>query len=177
MNKRCYSEGLSLQVLLSLGCSMMIHVIHLCLISLFLHQHLPPPHCTQHPALPHSPDHAPDSPSKWVWVDEVGDDSDQVNKVINCHRWVQVFDGAAALLWDSKTLFENMQGRQEALQKPLMAPFSNEDEWDLAKWLKNSTQTATEKFYKTKGVHCNLTAINISWPTHNIHVLCINQVF
>lgn len=61
-------------------------------------------------------------------MDEVGDDSDQVDKVIDCHKWVQVFDGAVAPLREGKTLFEDMQGRQEALQEPPMAPFANEDE-------------------------------------------------
>ena len=164
MNKRHYNEGPSHQALPPLTCSMMIHNICPCLISHFLHQHLPPPpHRTRRSAPPHSPDHAPGSPSKRVQVDEVGDNLVQVDEIIDCHRWVQVFDGAAAPLREGKMLFEDMQGRQEALQEPPMAPFANEDEWDLAKWLmKNSIQTATEEFLKLKGVRRNLTVINIS---------------
>jgi hypothetical protein len=35
-----------------------------------------------------------------------------------------------------------------------MAPFLDEEEWELARWLvKNVTQQATDKFLKMKGVH------------------------
>jgi hypothetical protein len=37
-----------------------------------------------------------------------------------------------------------------------MAPFLDEEEWDLARWLmKNVTQMATEEFLKMKGVRHN----------------------
>jgi hypothetical protein len=101
------------------------------------------------PHRPASPDQStPEPPSKRVRVEEVDDE-----EVGSCHRWAQEFDGAAAELGEGKTMFEELRERQEAMCEPPMAPFADEDEWDLARWLvKNVTQTATEEFLKMKGV-------------------------
>ncbi|KIM82081.1 hypothetical protein PILCRDRAFT_71398, partial [Piloderma croceum F 1598] len=51
-----------------------------------------------------------------------------------------------------KTLFEEIRESQEAMCEPPIAPFLDEEEWDLARWLiKNVTQMATEEFLKMKG--------------------------
>jgi hypothetical protein len=43
-----------------------------------------------------------------------------------------------------------------------MAPFGDDDDWHLAKWLlKNVTQAATEEFLKMKGVRHNLLRYGI----------------
>ena len=70
-----------------------------------------------------------------------------------CCRWAQEFNGAAEELGEGKTIFEEICERQEAMCEPPKAPFADEDEWDLARWLmKNVTQTATNEFLKMKGV-------------------------
>ena len=71
----------------------------------------------------------------------------------SCRRWAQEYDGAAEELGEGKTLFEEIRETQEAMCQPPMAPFVDDDEWDLARWLmKNVMQTATEEFLKMKGV-------------------------
>ncbi|KIM76445.1 hypothetical protein PILCRDRAFT_43985, partial [Piloderma croceum F 1598] len=51
-----------------------------------------------------------------------------------------------------KMLFEEIRETQEAMCKPPMAPFLDEEEWELARWLvKNVTKTATDEFLKMKG--------------------------
>lgn len=85
--------------------------------------------------------------SKRARVEEVDDED-------SCQRWAHEFPGAAAeILGEGKTLFEQMKDNQEAMKDPPTAPFLDEDEWELARWLmKNVTQTATEEFLKMKGV-------------------------
>jgi hypothetical protein len=119
-----------------------------------------PPERATYPA---SPDHsAPEPPSKQARVEEVEDE-----EAGGCRRWVQEFDGAAEELGEGKTLFEEIHERQEAMCEPPMAPFADEDEWELARWLmKNVTQTATEEFLKMKGVRHCLTRIGIFLPIH-----------
>ena len=52
-----------------------------------------------------------------------------------------------------KTIFEQMHERQEAMCEPPVAPFVDEDKWDLVRWLmKNVMQMATDEFLKMKGV-------------------------
>jgi hypothetical protein len=80
-------------------------------------------------------------------------EEDEGEKTDGCRRWVHEFDGAAKELGEGKTLFKEIQEQQEAMHKPLMAPFADNDEWELARWLmKNVTQTATEEFLKLKAV-------------------------
>ena len=100
------------------------------------------------PASPHSP---AEPPSKRTRVEEAN-----VQEAVNCHRWAQEFDGAAAQLGEGTTVFEDIQERQEALHEHPMTPFANKDDWDLAKWLmKNTTRTATDEFLKMDGVRHN----------------------
>ncbi|KAI0279323.1 hypothetical protein BGY98DRAFT_1089274 [Russula aff. rugulosa BPL654] len=71
----------------------------------------------------------------------------------SCRRWIQEFHGAAEVLGEGKTLFEEIHESQEAMCEPPMAPFEDNDEWELARWLiKNVTQTATEEFLKMEGI-------------------------
>jgi hypothetical protein len=63
------------------------------------------------------------------------------------------FTGAAEELGEGKTLFEEIRKTQEAMCEPPMAPFLDEEEWELVRWLvKNVTKTATDEFLKMKGV-------------------------
>ena len=96
-----------------------------------------------------SPDQSiPKPTSKRAWVEEVDDE-----EAGGCRRWAQEFNGAAEEFGEGKTIFEQMHERQEAMCEPPVAPFVDEDEWDLARWLmKNVTQTATDEFLKMKGV-------------------------
>ena len=98
---------------------------------------------------PASPDQSiPEPTSKRARVEEVDDE-----EAGGCRRWAQEFDGAAEEFGEGKTMFEQMRERQEAMCEPPIAPFVDEDEWDLARWLmKNVTQTATDEFLKMKGV-------------------------
>ena len=104
------------------------------------------PERLRHPALP---DQSISEPTlKQVWVEEVDDE-----EVGGCCRWAQEFNGTAEEFREGKTIFEQMRERQEAMCKPPVAPFVDENEWDLARWLmKNVTQTATDEFLKMKGV-------------------------
>jgi len=65
--------------------------------------------------------------SKWVCVEEVDDE-----EAGGFCRWVQEFDGAAQELEEGKTLFDKLCERQEAMCKPPLAPFTDEEEWELA---------------------------------------------
>jgi hypothetical protein len=50
--------------------------------------------------------------------------------------------------------------------EPSTAPFADDDEWELAKWLmKNVSQTATGEFLKMKGVRHSLSQISNFSPT------------
>jgi hypothetical protein len=106
-----------------------------------------PPNRLRH--LESEPDQStPEPPSKRARVEEVEDE-----EAGGCHRWAQEFEGAAEELGEGKTLFEEIRESQEAMCEPPIAPFLDEEEWDLARWLiKNVTQTATEEFLKMKGV-------------------------
>jgi len=66
--------------------------------------------------------------SKWTWVEEVDD-----KEVGGCRRWAQEFDGAVEELGEGKTLFEEIHERQEATCEPPMAPYVDEDKWDLVR--------------------------------------------
>jgi hypothetical protein len=98
-----------------------------------------------------SPDlSTPEPLSKRARVDEVDDE-----EAGGSRRWVQEFDGAAEELGEGNTLFDELRKTQEAMCEPPIAPFADEEEWELARWLlKNVTQTATEEFLKMKGVCC-----------------------
>ena len=91
--------------------------------------------------------------SKRARVEEVDDE-----EAGGLRRWVQEFEGAAAeVLAEGKTLFDELREQQEAMCEPPLAPFADEEEWELAQWLmKNVTQTATDQFLKSKGVSCSL---------------------
>ena len=90
----------------------------------------------------------PEPTSKRAQVEEVDD-----KEAGGCRRWAQEFDGAVEEFGEEKTIFEQMRERQEAMCEPAVAPFVDEDEWDLARWLmKNGMQTATDEFLKMKRV-------------------------
>ena len=99
-----------------------------------------------HPA---SPDQStPKPPSKRARVEEVDDE-----EAGGCRRWAKEFDGAAEVLGEGKTLFEEICESQEAMCEDPMSPFLDEEEWELARWLmKNVNQTETDEFLKMKGV-------------------------
>jgi len=105
---------------------------------------------------PTSPDHSTsEPPSKRAQMEEDRNDDSEAG---SCRRWIQEFHGAAEVLGEGKTLFEEIHESQEAMCKPPMAPFEDNDEWELARWLiKNVTQTATEEFLKMEGVRYCLT--------------------
>jgi hypothetical protein len=111
-----------------------------------------PPKRLGHLASNSEPDQStPEPPSKRARVEEADDE-----EAGGCHRWAQEFEGAAEELGEGKTLFEEIRESQEAMCEPPMAPFLDEEEWDLARWLmKNVTQMATEEFLKMKGVRHN----------------------
>ena len=99
-----------------------------------------------HPAL--SDQSTPEPPSKRAQVEEVDDE-----ETSGCRRWAQEYDGAYEELGEGKTLFKGIRETQEAMCEPPMAPFLDEEEWELARWLvKNVTKTATDKFLKMKEV-------------------------
>jgi hypothetical protein len=101
-------------------------------------------------------------PSKQAQAEEVNDE-----EAGGCCRWIQEFNGAAEELGEGKTLFEEIRESQEAMCEPPMAPFVDEGEWELARWLmKNVTQMATDEFLKMKGVCHSPTQISIFLPTH-----------
>jgi hypothetical protein len=102
---------------------------------------------------PVSPDVSDLEPqSKRARVEEVDDE-----EAGGLRRWVQEFEGAAEELAEGKTLFDELREQQEAMCEPPLAPFADEEEWELAQWLmKNATQTATDQFLKLKGVSRSL---------------------
>ena len=100
----------------------------------------------RHPVSPNLS--SPEPPSKQARVEETDDE-----EASGCPRWAQEFEGAAEELGEGKTLFEELHEQQEAMCEAPMAPFVDEEEWELARWLiKNVTQTVTDKFLKMKGV-------------------------
>lgn len=96
---------------------------------------------------PRSPDSVSEPQSKRVRVEEVEDED-------SCQRWAREFPGRAGeVLGESKTVYEEIRENQEAMKESPYAPFIDDEEWDLARWLmKNVNQTATEEFLKMKGV-------------------------
>jgi hypothetical protein len=105
-----------------------------------------PPERLVHPAL--SDRSTPEPPSKRARVEEVDDE-----ETGGCRRWAQECDGAAEELGEGKTLFEEIRENQEAMCESPMAPFLDEEEWELARWLvKNVNQKATDEFLKMQGV-------------------------
>lgn len=99
-----------------------------------------------HPAS--SDQSTPEPPSKQAQVEEVDDE-----ETSGCRRWAQEYDGASEELGEGKTLFKEIRETQEAMCEPPMAPFLDEEEWELARWLvKNVTKTATDEFLKMKEV-------------------------
>ncbi|KAJ6586000.1 hypothetical protein B0H19DRAFT_1250743 [Mycena capillaripes] len=104
---------------------------------------------------PPLPDIAASEPtSKRARVEEVEDEDDPGV----CGRFFGQFPGrVASVLGHRKTVFEELRERQEADGDPIWAPFEDEDDWELAKWLaKNVTQTATDEYLKL-GVTKNRT--------------------
>ncbi|KII84510.1 hypothetical protein PLICRDRAFT_117586 [Plicaturopsis crispa FD-325 SS-3] len=96
--------------------------------------HSPPPHGRTHAEMPLRPR---------VTVEEVEDEDGPTHRVRRTPR------SAATVLGMGKTVFEEILDAQAEADEHPCAPFANEDEWDLARWLmKNVNQRATDEFLK-----------------------------
>jgi hypothetical protein len=84
--------------------------------------------------------------SKRARVEEVEDEE-------TYPRYVKEFPTRAEELGDGKMAFEEIFEDQSAKGESPWAPFTDKDEWELARWLvKNVNQRATEEFLKMPGV-------------------------
>jgi hypothetical protein len=84
--------------------------------------------------------------SKRARVEEVEDKE-------TCPRYVRKFPTSSEELGDSKTAFENIFEEQRERCELPWAPFADNDEWELARWLaKNVNQRPIEEFLKMLGV-------------------------
>ncbi|KAG6825409.1 hypothetical protein H0H92_003787 [Tricholoma furcatifolium] len=80
-------------------------------------------------------------------------------------RWVEQYPGEAGNIYGTcKTTFQKLQCKQEAAGLQPWAPFANESEWELARWLMTSgvSQTKMDAFLKLKSIRdgVNLTFHN-----------------
>lgn len=68
-------------------------------------------------------------------------------------RYAREFPIPAEELGEAKTVFEEIFDDQKEKNESPWAPFVDQDEWELARWLaKNVNQRATDEFLKMSGV-------------------------
>jgi len=72
-------------------------------------------------------------------------------------RYAQDFPISPELLGMGQTLFEVICEDQQNKGQAPWAPFEDQEDWELARWLaQNVTQTAAKEFLKMKGVHSRI---------------------
>lgn len=98
----------------------------------------------KHPRSPTPDDVAPDH-SKRARVEDAEDEDEP-----NLSRYTEAYPGRVADVLGSKpTKFEKIQAQQKSDGLEPWAPFADEEEWELVKWLmKNVGQTKTDEFLK-----------------------------
>jgi hypothetical protein len=89
-----------------------------------------------------------------VTVEEVEDEGEEMAAGGSRQRFYEAFDGSpAAGLGEGTTIFEDLRQAQKAAGEHVHAPFVNEDEWNLAKWLmQNAGRGAIDEFLKLNKV-------------------------
>ena len=96
-------------------------------------------------------------------VEEVDDDSDNIDQATP-KRYVEPFPGPAGdALRQEKTRFEILEGVQQMEGKTSWEPFASRAEWQLAEWLmKNVRQKAIDEYLQLPIVSWHLCSIKIT---------------
>src|ERR1700676_2134783 len=92
-------------------------------------------------------------------------------------RYAQNFPTSLELFGMGETLFEVIREDQQNKGQSPWAPFADQEDWELARWLaRNATQTATQEFLKMKGV-CSGMFDRLYYPADIRNQLQIRERF